>query len=100
MLKCSALTGDGIPAVWDAVGRHRAALDETGELAEKRAGQALDWMWAELGESLLAALRAHPGVAAQLPALEIEVRAGRLTPTLAAERLLAAFRGDTVAPDD
>ena len=92
VLKCSALTGEGIPGVWDAIGRYRKALGETGELAEKRAGQALDWMWAELGESLLGALRAHAGVAAQLPALEAEVRAGRLTPTLAAERLLAAFR--------
>ena len=93
VLKCSSLKGTGVAEVWEAVGRFRAALEAAGELAEKRAGQALDWMWAELGESLLTSLRAHPAIAGQLPGLEAEVRAGRLTPTLAAERLLAAFRG-------
>lgn len=95
VLKCSALTGTGVPEVWEAVGRYRAALEEAGELAEKRAEQALDWMWAELGESLLASLRAHPGVAKQLPDMEDQVRAGRLAPTQAAERLLAEFREPT-----
>lgn len=92
VMKCSALTGTGVDAVWASVGRYREAMGAAGELTRKRADQALDWMWAELGESLLSALRAHPAVANQLPALEAEVRAGQLTPTLAAERLLAAFR--------
>jgi LAO/AO transport system kinase len=94
VMKCSALTGTGVDAVWAAVGRYREAMGAAGELTRRRADQALDWMWAELGESLLSALRAHPAVAAQLPALEDEVRAGHLTPTLAAERLLGAFRQD------
>ena len=59
-----------------------------------RAGQALAWMWSEVGESLMAALRAHPGVARQVKDLEAEVQAGALTPTAAAERLLRVFRGE------
>jgi len=97
VLKCSSLGGQGMAEIWAAVGRFRAALSEGaegGELAEKRAGQALAWMWSEVGESLMAALRAHPGVAGQVKDLEAEVRAGALTPTAAAERLLRVFRGE------
>ncbi len=93
VLKCSSLNGTGMAEIWDATQKFRAALGAVGELESKRAGQALAWMWSEVSETLLAALRVHPGVAARLPALEAEVRAGTVTPTAAAERLLAAFRG-------
>ncbi len=98
VLQCSSLGGQGIPEIWDAVGRFRAALGESGELAEKRRRQALAWMWSEVGESLMAALRAHPGVAGQVGALEAEVKDGALTPTTAAARLLQTFLGPS-APD-
>ncbi len=95
VLKCSSLSGQGMTEIWAAAGRYRAALSEGGELAEKRAGQALAWMWSEVGESLMAALRGHPGVAGQVGDLEAEVRAGALTPTAAAERLLKTFRSES-----
>ncbi len=94
VLKCSALTGAGIPEVWQAVGRFREALGETQELAAKRSGQARSWMWGEIGDSLTAALRAHPEAARQLPELESRVMEGRMTPAAAARALLAAFRGE------
>ena len=39
VLTCSALEGSGIDALWQAVRRHRAALEATGELAAKRQRQ-------------------------------------------------------------
>ncbi len=93
VMKVSALSGQGMAEVWETVGRFRAALGRSGELAEKRANQALAGMWSEVGDSLLAALRTDPAVAQKIPALEAEVRAGRLSPSAAAERILAAFRG-------
>ncbi len=102
VLKCSSLSGQGMAEIWAAVGRFRVALGEGGEggeggeLAEKRAAQALAWMWSEVGESLMTALRGHPGVAGQVRDLEAEVRAGALAPTAAAERLLTAFFGRSV----
>jgi len=50
-------------------------------------------MWREVNESLLAALKEAPAVAALLPALEAEVALGSVSPTAAARRLLAAFLG-------
>jgi GTPase len=89
VLACSAQTGEGLDEVWDAVTRHRATLDEHGELAAKRATQQVDWMWAMVRERLLDRLRTDEAVRAALPAVERDVRAGSLTPTLGAETLLA-----------
>lgn len=89
VLQCSALENRGIDKVWDTIGRFRAQMGEA--LAERRAEQARSWLWRELGDGLLDALRSHPAVAAALPGLEADVVAGRLLPTAAARRLLGRF---------
>jgi LAO/AO transport system kinase len=94
VLSCSALTGTGIGETWAAVERHRTALGGEG-LAAKRAAQARRWMWREVEDGLLAALRADPEVAARLAPLERAVAAGRTTPGEAAGELLRAFRPET-----
>jgi LAO/AO transport system kinase len=93
VMLCSALTGAGVAEVWATALRYRAAMEQAGLWAAHRAAQARAWLWAELSDSLLAALQAHPGVKKRLAALEDEVAAGRLTPPAAAETLLAAFLG-------
>jgi LAO/AO transport system kinase len=98
VLTCSAAKGTGIAEVWDTVGRFQAALGESGELAAKRARQAKAWMWNEVSESLLAALRADPEVAARLAALEAEVMAGKISPTVGAQQLLERFLVPGQAP--
>jgi LAO/AO transport system kinase len=91
VLTCSALENVGLDTVWDQVELHRRKLTETGELDEKRRRQQVDWMWATVDDRLHAALHRHPRVRRLAPGLERDVRAGRITPTLAAERLLEAF---------
>ncbi len=91
VLRCSALTGEGITEVWGAVERCRKAYEDSGELAAKRAQQARSWMWSEVSETLLQALREHPKVAGELAALEREVMAGRTIPGAAATRVLESF---------
>src|ERR1700686_3315859 len=44
----SALTGAGIPELWDAVVDHRRRMSETGELAARRRDQQVKWMWTML----------------------------------------------------
>ncbi len=89
---CSALEGKGIAEVWDAVGRYRTAQGEAG-IARRRGMQARAWLWNEIGETLMAALRRHPEVRQRLAALEREVEAGALAPSAAARRILATFLG-------
>ena len=88
----SAITGDGVIEVWEVVGRFLKAVGDKG-IARRRADQARAWMWNEVGETLLAELRKHPGVKKLVAGLEREVEAGRATPAAAARLMLKAFHG-------
>jgi LAO/AO transport system kinase len=84
----SALTGDGIDAVWATIEEFTATVRASGGLDARRGEQAREWMWSEVSETLLERLRADTRVRAELDALEAEVVAGRISPTAAARRLL------------
>jgi LAO/AO transport system kinase len=89
----SALSGDGIDAVWEDVARFRAALEASGAWQRRRTEQARAALWAEIGDSLLERFRAMPAINARLAKIEREVAAGKRTPAAAARLLLAAFLG-------
>jgi LAO/AO transport system kinase len=91
VLTCSARDGTGLDEVWQRLVRHRDALEASGELEHKRSRQQVGWVWAIVRAGVLDELRAHPAVAALTPEVERAVLAGTLTPTMAAQRLLAAF---------
>ena len=86
---CSALTGAGVAEVWRTVGAFREALGQ--RLAERRAAQARAWMWSEISEGALAALRRDAGLGALARGLEREVAAGRIAPAAAARQVLGRF---------
>jgi len=89
VLTCSALLGEGVSALWDAILEHRAAV--AGELAIRRAEQAREWMWSEVTDALVDELRGNPDVATLASGLEADVIAGTTTPTAAARAILRAF---------
>jgi LAO/AO transport system kinase len=89
VLQCSALLGVGIEAVWAAVEEFRTAVGS--DLAELRADQARDWMWSEVTEALLDAVRSDEEVAELASSLERAVTSGTTTPTAAAQALLDKF---------
>jgi LAO/AO transport system kinase len=91
VLLTSATTGKGIGDVWAAVGRYRAAVEQGAALKRRRAEQARAWMWSEIGEALMAQLREHEGVRAELKKLEAAVADGKVTPGAAADRAIAVF---------
>ncbi len=91
VLTCSALTGEGVDAIWAAVADHRARTTTSGTLARHRERQALRWMWDLVDDRLMSALRADPDVRARLSGLEAAVRSGALPPTAAARQLVDAF---------
>ncbi|MBE9373232.1 methylmalonyl Co-A mutase-associated GTPase MeaB [Saccharopolyspora sp. HNM0983] len=92
VLTCSGQEKQGLDTVWEQVGQHRAALSATGELAAKRSDQQVEWTWSLVRDQLMSELTHHPQVQAVLGEVESGVRDGRLTATLAAQRLLSAFR--------
>lgn len=88
VLALSARDGQGIPECWSQVERFGQQMRDTGEFARRRRLQALDWMWHLIEERLRNDFRTHPGVAALLPDITDAVTSGRLSPALAATRLL------------
>ncbi len=94
VLTCSGLTGTGLDTVWHQLERHRAYLVESGELEARRQRQQVDWTWAMVRDQLLDRLVRHPGVREIVDDVERDVREGRSTATLAAERILRAFSGE------
>jgi GTPase len=88
----SARTGDGIEALWDAVVRHREALEASGELASLRREQRVRWMWSLVHERLIREFRALTLVRDAVAASEAAVRAGSRMPSQAADDLLRAWR--------
>jgi GTPase len=96
VLQCSGVTGRGIAELWAEILAMRRAREATGAWQARRGRQAKAWLWNEISESLVAALKADPSVAARLPKLEAEVEAGRTTASAAARELLeGAFRDGT-----
>jgi LAO/AO transport system kinase len=92
VLTCSARENSGLDAVWERLEQHRRVLLTEGRLEAKRRDQQIEWTWSMVRDQLLARVREHPDVRGLAPVVERQVREGTLTATLAAERLLAAFR--------
>ncbi len=74
----SALEGTGIDELWSTVEEFRSTLGATGELDRRRAEQAREWMWSEVSESLMDALRSDERVSEMADRLEAAVTAGEL----------------------
>ena len=89
VLTYSAMTGQGIAELWQKVLDHRTAMSASGEFAERRRQQQVKWMWTLLEQRMMARLRSDPVIRAKVKKIETEVADGRLTPTLAAERIAA-----------
>ncbi|MBO21847.1 MAG: methylmalonyl Co-A mutase-associated GTPase MeaB [Rhodospirillaceae bacterium] len=93
VLTCSSLENRGIDEVCETTEQFRAQASNSGALEARRAGQARRWMWGEVDEYLLSAFQRHPAVCEVLESLEHRVSRAEITPSAAAQALLAAFRG-------
>ena len=95
VISVSGLHNVGLDKLWEQVGAHRKALEQSGEFLQRRQSQAVKWMREMLEDRLMAMLHANRAVAAQLPKIEEKVRQGRLTPALAVEEVMSLMgQGD------
>jgi len=88
----SGLDNRGLKELWAKVLEHRNKMTATGEFQSRRQAQAVSWMRDMLENRLMAALKANPQIAAELPGIEASVRDGTLLPTLAVERIMAMMK--------
>jgi LAO/AO transport system kinase len=88
---CSSLERTGIAEAWDIVLQHHEVMRQSGQLQQRRSSQARQWMWSEISDSLLLALKADESVRARIPSLEKAVSDGLVPAGVAAEQLLKGF---------
>jgi LAO/AO transport system kinase len=89
VLTCSAHTGKGLDEIWEAICRHRIALQASGEMGAKRRLQSVAWMWDLVYEGLRERFYSNPRVSRKIREAAERVTAGRSVPTEAALDLLA-----------
>jgi len=89
-LLASALTGDGIPKVWETVEEFFKTARLGGALDERRRSQSISWMHSLIRESLQTDFYQNAAIIAQRPALETAVAEGRMPALAAAKQLLSA----------
>ncbi|KFQ33521.1 hypothetical protein N332_13610, partial [Mesitornis unicolor] len=88
----SAKTGEGISDMWDKMTEFRDLMLTSGELIARRRKQQKVWMWNLIQENMLEHFRSHLAVKDKIPLLEEKVLSGVLSPGLAADLLLKAFK--------
>lgn len=94
VLTCSAYTGDGLEALWQAVIDHRTYVEAHAGLEARRNAQQLEWLWALVAGELEDALHKSPSVRAIKKTLEHQVSAGDLSALEASTKILSAFAKD------
>ncbi len=93
VLTMSAIEGTGLTELWDTVERHRQVLTDAGEFEARRRDQQVDWTWQMVRDTVLDRLLSNPAVRKIRADVERKVKAGELTPALAAQQILQAASG-------
>ena len=90
VLTMSAMEGTGLTQMWDTVERHRQVLTDAGEFEARRRAQQVDWTWQMVRDTVLDRVLSNPEVRKIRADVERQVKAGELTPALAAQQILKA----------
>lgn len=92
VLLCSALYSEGISDIWDVVCDYKTKLTKSGEFADKRQRQAVDWLWTLVMDDLKELFMGSKNVQAKLPQIQEAVVKGVTPPGVASKRLLELFK--------
>lgn len=90
---CSALTGAGIPEIWQVISEFAGVTGQNGSFDDRRREQALSWVMQMIEETLKERFYQHPGVKQAVAGIEHEILQEKILPTAAVDRLLGIFDG-------
>ncbi len=91
-LKCSSISGEGVDSVWTLIHQFHQQMLTSGQLAQNRNQQRLDWMHAMVEQQLIAGFYADPNVSAQLDKIRASVLSGHTPASAGATELLNIFQ--------
>ncbi len=86
----SAAEGTGLTEIWETVEAHRALLEETGLLQERRRHQTERWLDSMIEEAVLAAVHQRSGVEQAINEARADVDAERITVPQATQKVIEA----------
>lgn len=89
---CSALTGEGIPDIWDTITRFHHLTKETGDFDQKRRQQTITWLNEIVTHQIRSEFFQNPDIISLFPRIKEEVARGDIPVTTAATTLLKIFR--------
>jgi LAO/AO transport system kinase len=84
----SALTGKGIPELWDVIKRFEKTVKESGVFDKRRNDQSIEWVFRMVEDSIIDEFYNDPKIQTEIAKVKDELTKGKITPTLAAEKLL------------
>ena len=88
---CSAFDAQQILDVWSIIQRYFQGMEASGELYQRRAQQALGWLWTDTNAELMQLLKSDEHVKRLIPELQQQIESGSLFPSNAARQLIQAF---------
>ncbi|MEZ5691295.1 MAG: methylmalonyl Co-A mutase-associated GTPase MeaB [Rickettsiales bacterium] len=89
---CSALENKNISDIWQTACDFRKIMTDSKELANRRSGQAVSWMWKEIKENLVSGFINNTTVKNSIKSTENEVSDGNKPATQAAMELLKLYK--------
>lgn len=90
----SALTGDGVPNIWEVVKEYEQKMKESGYFEENRANQLSLWMERLIEDELKMSFYKHPAVKETLPKMKEKVASGDIPLAQAVQDLMQMYRNE------
>jgi len=88
---CSSITNQGIKEIWDTITKHQNLIEQSGELENKRQGQARKGMHEAILYRLKNSFYSNEQIQRTLIELEKQVTQGKKSPFAAADELLNTY---------
>ena len=86
---CSSIAKGGTKNVWETVLDHHKKFKTSGEFAQRRKKQTLEWMWTLVEEGLKQRFKNNEKINKEIPVISQQVENEKISPSAAAEQLLS-----------
>ena len=88
----SALTGKGSPELWEVIKKFENTIKHSGVFNQRRKDQSIEWVFRMVEDSLRDEFYNNEKIQNAIRSLKEEITKDKITPTLAAEKLLTIYK--------
>lgn len=88
---CSAISGEGIPEIWNMINKFIEITKSSGVFEERRKSQSLEWFYNLIEEQIKKSFYTNPEIIKSLSQLKNEILSGNILPTTAVENLIKKY---------